>query len=381
MNVAFVCNEYPPARGGGIGTAVRALARGLVAQGHRAIVVGLYHDASVEDDDGVTVYRLAFPMQNFLWRSLASRRFLHRQLQPLVRRHRIDIVEWPDFQGMFHAPAEGAVDVVRLHGTSLNERERGLMRPNPLSQPVWEHFERHILHSVPHWIGVSHWYLEASKQRFGLVPQTEAVVPNGVDAACFFPPTSDTGRRDQVFYAGAYRTRKGVRTLVQAAEQAWSQGAVFDLLLMGYEADCTRDALRALAPRFGHRVTFAPFGGQHAVAEQMRRSRVFAMPSHHETCGNGWLEAAMCGTPVIGSTAACGPEMVTNGRHGWVVDPDDVQATANAIQRLLGDTPGWQAMSAALRAEASERFGLPVCVQQSLRFYADCLRGHAEVLR
>lgn len=60
MRIAFLCSEYPPHRGGGIGTFTQALGRELVKAGVGVDVVGIYscERDTVEDDHGVRVWRL-----------------------------------------------------------------------------------------------------------------------------------------------------------------------------------------------------------------------------------------------------------------------------------------------------------------------------------
>ena len=43
------------------------------------------------------------------------------------------------------------------------------------------------------------------------------------------------------------------------------------------------------------------------------------------------------GVPVISSNTGGLPELVANGRTGFVIDKDDVDALADSILRLLGD--------------------------------------------
>lgn len=375
MNIAFVCNEYPPAVGGGIGTAVRALARGLAAAGHGVVVVGLYPQASVEDDGGVRVHRIAFPMHRLVQRQWLARRHLHAQLKRLCARHAIEVVEWPDFQGLFHAPIPGVTDVLKLHGTTWSHRLHGFIRPRWLSQLGWEWHERRTMRALRCWVGVSDWFLQEWTQRLAIEPAVQAVVHNPVDQAIFHPPRSGVPREPVVLYCGAFRERKGVRTLVRAAHEAMRAGVPFRLRMVGYEAELSRADLLGLAPGNEDRIEFVPFSAQQQVAEEMRRCRVFAMPSHYESCGNGWLEAAMCGTPSIGSTAACGPEVVRHGVDGVLVDPGDVAATASAIADLLTDDARWQALSDACLRDAPGRFGLRAGVQHSLDFYAAAVRA------
>jgi len=61
VNILYLCDEYPPGRHGGIGTAVRLLARQVAAQGHNVVVAGFYdwgYGGEDEFIDGqVKVYR------------------------------------------------------------------------------------------------------------------------------------------------------------------------------------------------------------------------------------------------------------------------------------------------------------------------------------
>ncbi len=62
---------------------------------------------------------------------------------------------------------------------------------------------------------------------------------------------------------------------------------------------------------------------------------VFVYPSRFEGFGIPLLEALCCGTPVIGCTGSCLEE--AGGPSSIYVDPDDEQALARAIQRVLSD--------------------------------------------
>ena len=57
MNILLLCDEYPPGRHGGIGTAVQLLARALVREGHKVVVAGFYDwsygGKDTEADQGV----------------------------------------------------------------------------------------------------------------------------------------------------------------------------------------------------------------------------------------------------------------------------------------------------------------------------------------
>jgi glycosyltransferase involved in cell wall biosynthesis len=61
----------------------------------------------------------------------------------------------------------------------------------------------------------------------------------------------------------------------------------------------------------------------------------FAFPSLYEGFGLPVLESMACGTPVVTSNVSSLPEVA--GEAALMVDPRDVEAIAEAIQRVLMD--------------------------------------------
>ena len=76
---------------------------------------------------------------------------------------------------------------------------------------------------------------------------------------------------------------------------------------------------------------------------------VFVFPSLYEGFGLPVLEAMACGTPVITSNTSSLPEVV--GEAGILIDPRDVRALAEAVERVLAD----ERLRAELRAKGVER--------------------------
>ncbi|WIW47821.1 glycosyltransferase family 4 protein [Bradyrhizobium sp. 62B] len=67
------------------------------------------------------------------------------------------------------------------------------------------------------------------------------------------------------------------------------------------------------------------------------RAWAFVLPSSKEGFGIVYLEAWLHRLPVICSTKGAAPEVVTDGADGFVVDPDNISALADAMFRLLID--------------------------------------------
>jgi glycosyltransferase involved in cell wall biosynthesis len=63
------------------------------------------------------------------------------------------------------------------------------------------------------------------------------------------------------------------------------------------------------------------------------------MPSIGESFGIAYLEAWMCGKPVIGANVGSTPSVIRNGVDGLLVNPQDPRHIGEAIVRLLKDPP------------------------------------------
>jgi len=61
----------------------------------------------------------------------------------------------------------------------------------------------------------------------------------------------------------------------------------------------------------------------------------FSKSIHIETMGRGYCQASACGKPCVGSRVGGVPEVVLDGVNGILVQPDDVEGTTTAIEKLI----------------------------------------------
>ncbi|MEM6551165.1 MAG: glycosyltransferase family 1 protein [Planctomycetota bacterium] len=118
--------------------------------------------------------------------------------------------------------------------------------------------------------------------------------------------------------------------------------------------------------------------GDAGLAAYYRSADAFAFPSTFE--GFGWppLEAMACGCPVVAGDAASLPEVVgDDGEHGpaggLLVDPQDDQALASAVERLVGEREAFRAKSLARAA----RFTWDACAMNTAGVYDAVVGGGA----
>src|SRR5690606_18069677 len=82
------------------------------------------------------------------------------------------------------------------------------------------------------------------------------------------------------------------------------------------------------------------------------------LPSRHEGFGFVLLEAMQHGRACIGGVGAAS-EIIDDGVTGRIVEPDRPDTVADALVLLLGNATTREAMGAAGRRRAAERFALP----------------------
>ncbi len=115
-------------------------------------------------------------------------------------------------------------------------------------------------------------------------------------------------------------------------------------------------ALEALRTRLDldDRVTFLGYVPEERKRELFRRAWVHALTSPKEGWGITNLEAAACGTPTVASDAPGLRDSVVDGVTGLLVPHGDVDALADALERLVGDAALRRRMGREARAFAAE---------------------------
>lgn len=117
-----------------------------------------------------------------------------------------------------------------------------------------------------------------------------------------------------------------------------------------------RAALEALAAELGVTGRVAFLGWRRDTAALLAACEVFVCSSRHEPLGNIVLEAWSAGRPVVAAAAQGPAELITQGTDGVLVPPEDADALATAIARLLDDAPRAAGLAAAGRAAYARDF-------------------------
>jgi glycosyltransferase involved in cell wall biosynthesis len=100
---------------------------------------------------------------------------------------------------------------------------------------------------------------------------------------------------------------------------------------------------------------------------------VVVAPAVAEPFGRAIVEPTLVGTPVVAADDGGNREILTHGETGLLVRPDDPQAFAEAVARLLDDNELAERIARAAREMAQERFSSARHVADMLARYRACL--------
>ena len=142
-------------------------------------------------------------------------------------------------------------------------------------------------------------------------------------------------------------------------------------ILLGDGQD--RAMLEREAARLGlaHAVFFP--GHVSGPGDYYRAMDIVAMPSLSEGLPNVALEAMLFGRPVVASRVGGVPEVVVEGRTGFMVRAGDAEALAVALVRLLTSPSLMQAMGGEGRRRVLDSFSPTVRVARMLSLYEQIL--------
>ena len=140
-------------------------------------------------------------------------------------------------------------------------------------------------------------------------------------------------RENIVLNVGAIQHRKNILRLVEAFERTPRGWKLVLAGSAGYGAGEIFARIE-MSPRRGD-IQMPGYITTEVLGRWYGRARVFAFPSLDEGFGMPVLEAMSAGVPVLAANRAALPEVC--GDAALLVDPEDVEAIAVGLERLMGD--------------------------------------------
>ena len=208
-------------------------------------------------------------------------------------------------------------------------------------------------------------------------PGRICMIPCGVDTTTFRPLPRSRARsmlgihqgERVVLQLGRLVPRKGIDNVIRGLARLRDRhGMEATLLIVGGESE-TPDPARtpeigclkevAACEGVAEQVRFIGRRGRDALRYYYSAADVFVTTPWYEPFGLTPLESMACGTPVIGADVGGIRYTVTEGRTGHLVPPNDPEALAAAIARVLGEPRHRHALAQEGLRRTRENFSWP----------------------
>ena len=349
MRVAILTWNYLPKRAGGTEIATQNIARDLASRGHTVLVVTT-RDAGLPKEsmgEGFRIHRV----RSFKVKLLKYAFFCFKTVL-ILRRFKPDVTHaqamWMGLPAFVTKKVINKPYLIWAQGSDI-------YFPRLFKGPI----SKLVLRNANALIALTR---DMKKEMQKVCNRDIFVIGNGVDPKKFGSHAKKEARyqlhigEDErvIIFVGTLVPGKGVRYLIEAMGIIKEKQPETRLLIIGDGKE--RDSLEASVKRLNLEgwVTFAGRINNAKVPEYLAASDIFILPSLSEGFPNVIAEAMAAGLPVVTTNVRGLSEIVTDGRNGFLVEPENPAQLAERILFVLSDDVLRKKMSASNMAWAEQ---------------------------
>lgn len=115
-------------------------------------------------------------------------------------------------------------------------------------------------------------------------------------------------------------------------------------------------------------------GQTDCVTEYLGAADVFVLPSYHENLPIALLEAGKMGLACVASNVGGVPEVIQDGKTGFLVETQEPEAYVEKLKLLMTDPSLRHRMSRAIKEDIDERFAMSLMCMRIKEVYTDGIR-------
>ncbi|MGC9334135.1 MAG: glycosyltransferase [Anaerolineae bacterium] len=373
MRILMLSHGYPPVISG-VTLVVQKVAREMVRRGHEVTVVTASDRGTpyIDQDEGVALMRVR-SVPNPFWSEGRLPVLSYDGLNDIVADIRPDVINTHDsgllgvqLYRLKHRKRQ-VPELLTCHffpGYVTYYVNMGDVVEDALEEITWQYSIR-IINGFDHVIFPTKTQQNAFVEEGLGAPST--VISNGLDVRRYNPDGGDDGDVEsryelpagpRLLAVGRLAKDKKLDVLIRAVGQVTDDHPAH-LLLVGRGDD--RERLQGLVQKLGlqDHVHFLGFVPEDDLPALYRHADIFSIASDVEVQSIPTLQAAATALPIVAADAGALPELVHDGRNGFLAPPDDAAAFAAAFRKILDDPQRAEAFGQASleigRQHAEER--------------------------
>ncbi|MDY6982017.1 MAG: glycosyltransferase [Pseudomonadota bacterium] len=375
MNIVFLTNTYLP-HVGGVARSVSAFAETYRSLGHKVLIVAPeFADTPPDEVDVIRVPAL----QNFNASDFSVALPIPTGLSDDVKAFGADIIHshHPFLLGMT------AVRLARFLNLPLVFTHHTLYEQYTHYVPGdSQAFKTFIIELATRYANLCDHVFAPSESIADLIMERGvttpvSVIPTGVDLERFASGDRTVGRERYgipadafvIGHLGRLAPEKNLEFLSAAVASVLKDNPHVYFLLVG--AGSSEDGIRELFAAKGltDRLIMPGVLQRQELADALKAMDVFAFSSKSETQGMVLTEAMAAGLPVVGLDASGVREVVEDGVNGRLLDDDNVESFAEALQEMV-DMPAYKLKKQVTNALATaKKFSMQATAKKALATY------------
>jgi glycosyltransferase involved in cell wall biosynthesis len=181
-----------------------------------------------------------------------------------------------------------------------------------------------------------------------------------------------------VLFFGAPEPYKGLDVLLRAFALLPPEVLNDTQLVVAGRATPNTASLQALSKSLGidHRVVWQVGSiSENDVPQIFRSATLVAIPYRYIDVSGVLMTALALGKVVVANRSGGNPDIIQDGVHGRLVDPESPESMANALQELLTNPDRLRSMERAVEGLASADFSWTTSAQKTIEVYEHVVNG------
>jgi glycosyltransferase involved in cell wall biosynthesis len=210
----------------------------------------------------------------------------------------------------------------------------------------------------------------------GAPPDRVYVIPNGVCIGDYNTVADGHSLRSGfglstssklVGSVGRLTWQKGFDMLLKAVSLL--NGQSMDLLIAGVGEE--EKSLRSLSEKLGVQKRVHFIGYHRNIPSFLRSLDLYVHPARFEGMPNAVVEAMAAACPIVATDVDGTRELIQDGKHGWLVPPEDPAALASALREALGNLDEARKRGTTAQRRVAEHFS----IEKMVSSWEDVLSG------
>lgn len=136
-----------------------------------------------------------------------------------------------------------------------------------------------------------------------------------------------------ILFVGMLTERKGTDKVVAISTALLDEGLNIKTLIVG-DAHGENRFQKLVPEKHKDKIIFT--GGRKDIPEFMKLAQVLLLPSEGEGLPGVVMEAMASGLPVVATDEGCTPDLIEDGKEGYLVPRGDIKEYSRVIQKIIG---------------------------------------------